>query len=894
MSLQPGQRLGVYEVVTAIGAGGMGEVYRAHDTKLHRDVALKILPEVFASDPERVARFEREAQALAALNHPNIASIYGLEQSGGVQALAMELVDGPTLADRIADGPIPVDEALAIARQIVDALESAHEAGVIHRDLKPANIKVRPDGTVKVLDFGLAKLSQPSGSNLQIDATATPTITTPAMTGVGMILGTAAYMAPEQARGKVVDKRADIWAFGCVLYEMLAGARPFDGDDVTVVMASVIKSDPAWHALPADLPARVRTVLRGCLQKDPKQRVRDIGDVRLALEGRLAPGMDAASSADTARAQGFFRRALPWAAGLMAGGVIAGLAAWAVLRDGTSSQPAPVTRFSIVLPDGELLPGAAGTLVAVSPDGETLIYRSNINGAFRLHRRTMGQMDAAIIGDENPGETVFFSPDGQWLAFVAGTTLRKVPVSGGLSQIVAELPIGPRGGAWADDGTIVIGANAAGLLRIAASGGQPEPIVEADPGRQLWYPQVLAEGRAVLFTSTEPRPDSGELQILMLETGEQRTLLAGSAGRVLPSGHLVFIRNGALWAVAFDLATLSVAGNPVAVVEAVRVEPGGAVQAAVSDSGTLVYLPGGSGTSTRRLAWIDRQGKEELLEAPPRRYLYPRLSPAGDRVALDIRDEERDVWVWHLNRKTLTRLTFDPALDINPAWSPDGTRVLFASDRDGSDVFAPFWQPADGTGSAERLATAAGTLDVPSLSPDGSRLLLHRASPETGEDIVMMSLAGDRKIEPLFNTRFTERNAELAPGGAWIAYQSNESGAYEIYVRPFPNINDGRWQISSGGGTRPLWNRNGRELLYVTLTGGLMSVPVATGRAFDFGNASRVIDLSSTTLDLPRFYDISPDGQRFLVTKEEAPSGGAQVNIVRNWIEELKRAVPLN
>ncbi|HEY5617539.1 MAG TPA: protein kinase [Vicinamibacterales bacterium] len=898
MSLQAGQRIGAYEVVSAIGAGGMGEVYRARDTKLHRDVALKILPEIFAFDADRLARFEREAQVLASLNHPNIAAIYGFEESDGVRALALELVEGPTLADRIAEGPIPVEEALQIARQIVEALEAAHEAGVVHRDLKPANIKLRPDGTVKVLDFGLAKLSQAGGSAVQTPGlTASPTITTPAVTGIGVILGTAAYMAPEQARGKVVDKRADIWAFGCVLYEMLTGGRTFDGDDVTVVTASIIKSDPNWTALPPETPPAVRTILRGCLQKEPRHRIRDIGDVRLALDGAFVVSDGGGKAAGVALPQsGFGRQALPWVAAVVAASAITGFATWAVSRNPSDAQPASATRFTIGLPEGEVLPTAAGTLVAISPDGRTLIYRSNQNGVFRLYRRAMDQLEATPIGDENAGEAPFFSPDGQWLAFSVGTTLKKVSILGGPSLTLATLPSPTiRGGAWGEDDTMILGGGAAGsggLLRVRATGGTPEPLVMPDAARLLWYPQILPGGRAVLFTSSEARPDAGELQIVVLETGERRTLLAGSAGRVLPSGHLVFLRGGTLWAAAFNLETLAVAGNPMPLVEGIRVEPGGAVQFAVADAGTLAYLPGGTSAS-RRLFWIDRQGREAAIDAPPRRYYHPRLSPEGDRIALDVRDQEADVWVWQLTRNTLTRLTFDPAFDFTPTWTPDGKQVIFVSERE-KTVAAAFRQAADGTGTTERLGTTdkrrlTGTV----LSPDGTRLLLQAVSPDSGEDILVMSLNGDRRIEPLLSTRFTERNAELSPNNRWIAYQSNESGSYEIYVRPFPGVSDGRWQVSTDGGTRPAWNRNGRELLYVTLTGTLMSVPVETGNAFSSGSAARVVDLSAAAQDLGRFYDVSPDGRRFLIAREDAQPADAQIHIVRNWLEELRRLVPV-
>ena len=575
----------MYEVVSAIGAGGMGEVYLARDTRLHRDAALKILPDVFALDPDRLARFEREAQVLASLNHPNIAGIYGLEETDGIKALALELVDGPTLADRIAQGPIPVDEAMPIARQIAEALEAAHDAGIIHRDLKPANIKVRPDGTVKVLDFGLAKLGAADASRTSSAAASySPTITTPAMTGAGVILGTAAYMAPEQARGKAVDKRADIWAFGCVLYEMLTAARAFDGDDVTVVMASIIKSEPEWKGLPPDTPRAVRTVLQRCLQKDPKQRLRDIGDVRLALEGAFDVAPDAADVAAPViqpRTAGW-RLGAPWIAGVAAGAILGGIASWALLGNRVTGAPESVTRFALTLQVADRLPGGAGTLVAISPDGRTLLYRTLRNGenGFRLYRRTMDQFDATPVGDVNAGESPFFSPDGQWIAFTVGNTLKKVPATGGPSQTVAELPGRVRGASWGTDDTIVLSAGST-LVRVPAGGGKATVIATSDSGRELWYPQILPGGR-VLYTSSDPRPDAAETWVLMTDTGERRMLLAAAAGR--------------------------------------------------------------------RMVWVDRQGREEPIAAPPRSYNYPRLSPDGSRVAIDMRDQEQDVWIWETSR----------------------------------------------------------------------------------------------------------------------------------------------------------------------------------------------------------------------------------------------------
>ena len=898
MALAAGTRIGAYEIIESLGAGGMGEVYRARDSRLDRDVAIKILPETFAHDADRLARFEREAKTLAALNHPHVASIYGVEEFAGTRALILELVDGATLADRIGQGPIPIEEALTIAHQIIDALEAAHEAGIIHRDLKPANIKLRPDGTVKVLDFGLAKLVSDQNATSVFGAMSlSPTITSPAATGIGVLLGTAAYMAPEQARGRAVDKRADIWSFGCVLFEMLTGERPFGGEDVTETVGAVILKEPVWNALPPDLPVHVRLALQRCAEKNPKQRFRDIGDVRLALKGAFNPPAATPVPVLTAK-RVTWRQTLPFVAAAIAAAVVAGLGVWSVV--GRSDPPQAPSRFTLTLPASDQLPAATGTLVGISHDGRTLLYRARRAGRFGLYRRSLDQFNAASIGDADASESPFFSPDDQWIGFFVQGVLKKVPVAGGPPQTISTFPVVARGASWGRDGTIIVGERANGLMRVSAAGGTPMLLGrKPDQGREYWYPQIVPDGRAVVYTASANTPDSGQIEILRLDTGEQRSLLSGSAGRVLPTGHLVFLRGGALWAVRFDLDRLAVVGTPALVAEGVRVEVGGAVQYAVSDDGTLVYVPGvGVVVPTANLAWVDRSGREELVNAPPRAYYTSRVSPDGTRAAIDIRDQDNDIWIWNFERQTLTRLTFDPANDFYAVWTADGQRVAFASARD--QVLSPFWQAADGTGTAQRLATTTTPLDQPSLSPDGKRMVLRNLTGGGGEDIVMLSMEGERRIEPLIHTPFRERNAEISPDGRWIAYQSNESGGDQVYVRPFPAVDSGRWQVSTTGGQKPFWARNGRELFYTDITTDgsiLMSVPIQSGAAFNFRNPVRLFDTSPYNVAglIARTVDVSPDGRRFLMVKNvKQEETLAEINVVLNWFTELKQKVPVN
>jgi serine/threonine-protein kinase len=882
----------------------MGEVYRARDTKLNRDVALKILPELFASDPDRLARFQREAQLLASLNHPHIAQIYGFEGREGrdgqeLHAIVLELVEGSTLADRIAQGPVPIDEALAIAAQIASALEAAHDRGVVHRDLKPANIKLTPDGTVKVLDFGLAKMlddgsasaSGPSRGALSMS----PTLSVHA-TYAGVILGTAAYMSPEQARGRPVDKRADVWAFGCVLFEMLAGARPFDGDDVAEMIGAVIHKEPAWDRLQASTPANVRLALQRCLQKDPKQRIRDVGDVQLALSGAFeSPAPSASSSAPpsgTVR-----RRSLVVAGAAIA---VAAAATWALVRS-SPIRPQPM-RFSIVPPPTQAF-NVQGFFrnLAISDDGTRIVY---VGGDAQLIVRAIDQLDAVPLRGINGAAFPFLSPDGRWVGFFtgAGGELKKVSITGGPAITLCRYQGTPRGASWGRGDTIVFATNepTTGLLSVPAGGGEPTVITKPDAShgeQDHLFPALLPDDRHVLFTITSSAGiDAAQIAVLDLRTNQRKVLIRGGTdGQYVDSGHLVYAAAGSLRAVRFDPFRLEVVGDPVPVVEQVTTMQTGATDFRVSRQGTLVYVPGGSESinSARSLAWVTRDGHEEPIAAPPRAYAALRLSPDETQVALDVRDQQNDIWVWNFQRQTLAPLTFDPAVDIGPVWTPDGKRIAFASARTSQTNL--YWQASDGTGSVERLTESANIQVPSSFTPDGKSLVVQETGGKTGGDLMLFHF-DTRRTEPLIQTNFVELGGEISPDGRWIAYMSNESGQQQVYVRPFPNVNDGRWLVSAAPGMMPSWSKNGRELFYLSApAAALMAVPVQTTPTFSPGNAVKLFDGQLFVAVTGRPYDVTADGKRFLMIKSTNTVSGAtptSITVVLNWTEELKARLP--
>jgi serine/threonine-protein kinase len=914
--LASGSRLGPYEVIAQIGAGGMGEVYQAKDSRLKRDVALKVLPDSFAQDPDRLARFQREAELLATLNHPNIAGIYGLEESNGVRALVLELVEGPTLADRIAQGPIPIDEALLIAGQIADALEAAHEKGVIHRDLKPANIKVTSDDKVKVLDFGLAKMLETPVAPAALSMS--PTLSVHA-TYAGVILGTAAYMSPEQARGKAVDKRTDIWAFGCVLYEMLTGKAPFRGEDVAEVIGAIIHKEVAWDRLHTSTPAAVRMVLARCLEKDPKERVRDIGDVRLALEGAFDVASPATPQTLSAPRQPLWRRvAFVGVPALVIGGVIAGGATW--IAEGPSS-PQPV-RFTIVPPATQPLAihGFHHDL-AITPDGRHIVYRTGLAGTpgagrsegTQLAVRSLDQLDARVLTGITAIRGPFVSPDGRWIGFFGGTggggELKKVSILGGPPITLCKYTGIPGEASWGPDDTIIFatGDETTGLLSVAGGGGEPRVLTTPDRARgeaDHLQPFILPGGRAVVFTISPAQArsaDNAQIAVLDLKTGQKKVLIrGGSDARYVNTGHLVYAASGTLRAVRFDLGRLEVTSDPVPVVEKVTMSGvNGMADYALSQSGTLAYVPGGAGGDVARsLTWVTRQGKEDPIKAAPRAYQLARISPDGTRVALEARDQENDIWVWDLKRETLERLTFDPGVDQRPVWTPDSRRILFSSVRGG--VQNLYWQAADGSGTIERLTTSQHPQSPVSISPDGTRVLFEEFATTT--DVGMLTLTTGtapvpRPTEPLLQTKFNERNAEVSPDGRWVAYQSNESGLNQVYVRPFPKVDLGRRQVSSGIGSRPVWARSGHELFY-TDVGALWAVIVqTTGAVFSAGNPTRLFATAPYyTGTNDRAFDVSADGQRFLMIKnasvQDVTASSPSLVVVEHWTEELKQRVP--
>lgn len=900
---EPGTSIGPYNVISSLGRGGMGEVYRARDRKLGRDVAIKVLPAAVAADVNRGARLEREARTLAALNHPNIAAIYGLEEHDGTTALVLELVEGQTLAVRITHGRIETREALSIAEQIADALEAAHELGIVHRDLKPANIIVRDDGTVKVLDFGLAKAFQRWTSS---DAdTATSAVVPARATEAGIVLGTAPYMAPEQARGRPVDHRADIWAFGCVLFEMLAGRRAFDGADVADILAAIVSGEPDWERLPANA-TQVRPLLSRCLRKDLKQRLQAIGDARIQIEELIAGGSDAPTLPARVSAS---RRIRPLAIAAVAGAVVAGGAAvWMPRTGGVTAVPA---RLEIVPRPSEALAAlTADRNLVVSPDGRHVVYRSG-NPA-RLVLRPIDRREGKVLEGTAGARSPFFSPDSRSIGFFDGVALKRVSVAGGPVLTICQSPI-PRGASWGDDGYIVFATQdeTRGLLRVPEEGGEPIELSKPDRAagdRGHRNPWVLPGGRGVLFTIVPVnRADPTHVAILDPKTGRSRKLVAGAVDpEYLDTGHLVYAATGRLWAVGFDLSRLEVVGEPTPVVDDVLVNDDTATaHYSVSRQGTLVYIPRRP-VATGSLLRIDRSGKETPVAGPTRDYLAARLSPDARRAAVTVSDQGQHIQIMEMD--TGSMVSFATVGDnMRPVWSADGSRIIYASTRDGGATNL-YSQAADGTGPVERLSVSPYPQGPAWASPDGSGVVGTEVSPGTAGDIVWFPVkkisdvrpaSGARPtpataspLERLIHTAGIDFNPEVSSDRRFLAYQSNESGRDEVLVRPltgsFSRVDDGQWRASDDGGTHPAWARDGTKLFYIDLSNVLTAVEVQTGGARPtFGRRTKLFSISAGTQDA-RPYDPAPDGG-FLVVKRAQSGAEPDVIVVAiNWREELK------
>ncbi len=967
-ALAPGTRLGPYEILDAIGAGGMGEVYRGRDTRLDRVVAIKVLASGLASDAPSRERFEREAKAISSLNHPNICVLHDIGReppSGGddppVDFLVMEYLEGETLAARLARGPsrasrdasltradtasdhtaaaassaasarppMTVEEALAVAVQIASALDRAHRQGIVHRDLKPGNVMLTKEA-VKLLDFGLARLSRAGAASpgkdglghglVSLADLSMPTVSSP-LTMKGTILGTLQYMAPEQLEGKEVDARADIFAFGGVLYEMLTGRRPFEGKSQASLIGAILDHEPppVMSFQPASPPMLDEIVAR-CLAKDPDERWQTARDLKRQLEWvakQLAEGGSVsaaiASGAQMASRPSVVARALRVSAAILAGAAIASGVAWVLWPK--APEPPVVTRFALELPEGQTFTRTGRHVVALSPDGTRLVYVANQ----QLYLRAMHELSAvSISGTEgsNPAEPIF-SPDGQWVAFWSNEELKKVPVTGGTPVTLCAAQ-NPFGASWVEDRILLGQSTPRGIVEVPANGGTPRPLVTVDEkkGELAHGPQLVAGGRAVLFTlrTGSQAWDDSAIVIHELATG-QRTVLVngGTDARVLPTGHLVYSREATLFAMPFDEARLVVTGGPVPVQQGIRQADGGptgSVHMAWSASGSIVFIPGGANSGDRALVWINRQGQEERATAPNRSYWINttglRVSPDGTLVAVAVTGGAArssggaaaasagqfgsDIWVWAIARGTLTRLSFTGQAR-SPVWTPDGRRVCYNSS---VEVFC---QPADGSGQAQAMFKVDGLTDVRPISPDGTRMLLDTQGPKTGNDILMATIGPPAETRPLIQTSYSENGPAISPDGRWLAYESNESGRPEVYVRPFPAIDQGRWQISTDGGGEPRWARNGRELFFGTGGGGnraIWSVSVQPGSSFVAGKPAVVAKLPPSPSSA---YDVAPDG-RFLfhVPASTATSGEAsrpQIVVVQHWFDELKARVPI-
>jgi eukaryotic-like serine/threonine-protein kinase len=886
MALPSGTRVGPYSIVAQLGSGGMGEVYRATDTKLKREVALKILPESFAADPDRLARFQREAEVLASLNHPNIAHIHGLEEADGVKALVMELVEGPTLADRITQGAVPLEEALPIAKQIAEALEAAHEQGIVHRDLKPANIKVRPDGTVKVLDFGLAKaMDSPTGSSASVSMS--PTITTPAMTQAGMILGTAAYMAPEQARGTKVDKRADLWAFGVVLWEMLTAKRLFEGATVSDTLAAVLKTEPDWTALAPTTPFAIRRLLRRCLEKDQRRRLADAADARIEIDEAQA---EPSNTAPETHALSRRTERLAWLSSLAVVAIVAALGMF--FRPGVAPAAAPRSEMRLEI---NTPPTTDPASFAISPDGQILAFVAMSEGQPRLWVRPLDSISARALPETDGAGFLFWSPDSRSVAFFADGQLKRIEIDGGSPRTLASAPSAV-GGSWGPDGVILFSMLGNPIFRVSDVGGDPMPVTRLNALQGAHYsPQFLPDGRHFLYWAVSGREPNGVF-VGRIDGSETRRLLdADFAAVYAPQGYLLLVRQARLFAQPFDPALMSLTGTPFPVADQItnsteRISPA----VSVSGGGTIAYRTGSEQGAGKQLTWFDRSGKELAVNMGGRfasTQLSPQLSPDGRQVALfRLVGGNVDVWLIDVGRGVPTRFTFDSADDVMPLWSHDGHRIVFSSNRRGAH---DLYLKSTASGSEETLLLQSPQFKVATdWSSDGRFLLYQSVDPKRNNDIWALPLDKDGKPSgqpvPVVQTDFDEHGGQFSPDGKWIAYVSLKSGRYEVYVQPFGRPGGGEIRMSIDGGDQVRWRPDGRELFYVARDGRLMAVPVRVGSNGETVEPGTPVPLFQTRVvrGTPigqTQYAVSADGLRFLMNSFIEDTVTSPITVMLNW-----------